>query len=600
MSPDRTPARPAHLRFSPKLRLANLWPVLLGLTLLAAMAHLSLPRVLGRASADRLLAASRFLAPGFAELGAGDPAALQRRLAAMAPEGPFRFTAIALDGTVLADTTRDLDGVAQLESHRERAEVLTAMARGEGTAVRRSASTGVLTAYAARLLTAADGSRWVLRVARPIEEIGALRALLWWSTALAALAALAVVLLLSRWLSRSLFAPLAGLTDAAQTIGEGNYHPAIPLPEEPELASLGHALARIAERAEAQIAQARAERDHLRTVVESLGDGVLVTDGAGRAEIANAVFLRQFGSSGPVAGQSLRELVRHPALTALVEQVLAEGGRERQELELHDTDRRHLDLLATSLGEGQGAVVVARDVTAAARLDRTRRDFVANVSHELKTPLAAIQGAAETLQEAVGDDPAAASRFVERILHHCRRLERLVADLLALSRLETAERPRELAPVALAPLAARVLESLAPLATERQVALRLESEGEPVVEGESDVLERMLSNLVENGIRYNRPDGEVAVRVAARPGGATVEVRDTGVGIARAALPRVFERFFRVDTGRTRREGGSGRGLARGKHAVLAHAGRRAAPSQPGSGSTFRIDLPAHLAATAR
>jgi len=588
MSPDRPPVRPAHLRFSPKLRLANLWPVLLGLSLLALTAHLALPRVIGRASADRLLAAGRFLGLGFADLGAGDPAALQRRLAAMAPEGPFRFTAIALDGTVLADTSRDMDGVARLESHREREEVLTAMA------VRRSASTRVLTAYAARLLTADDGSRWVLRVARPIEEIGALRGLLWKSTALAALVALAVVLLLSRWLSRSLFAPLAGLTDAAQTIGEGNYHPEIPRPEEPELASLGHALARIAERAETQIAQARAERDHLRTVVESLGDGVLVTDGAGRAEIANAVFLRQFGSAGPVAGQSLRELVRHPALSELVEEVLAGHGRQHQQLELHVPERRHLDLLATSLGEGQGAVVVARDVTAAARLESTRRDFVANVSHELKTPLAAIQGAAETLQEAVGDDPEAASRFVARILHHCRRLERLVADLLALSRLETVERSRELAPVALAPLAARVLESLAALAEERQVALRLEREGEPVVEGESDVLERMLSNLVENGIRYNRPEGKVTVRLAAREDGATVEVRDTGVGIARDALPRVFERFFRVDPGRARREGGSGLGLALVKHAVLAHGGSIAAESEPGVGTTFRIDLPAH------
>lgn len=593
MSPDRPPERPAHLRFSPKLRLATVWPALLGLSLLALAVHFALPGVLGRASADRLLASARFLAPGFADLRAGDPAELQRRLAAMAPEGPFRLTAIALDGTVLADTSRDTEGVARLESHRERQEVLTAIARGEGTAVRRSASTGVLTAYAARLLTATDGSRWVLRVGRPLEEIGTIRSLLWRAALLAALAALAVVLLLSRWLSRSLFAPLARLADAAQTIGEGNFHPAIPLPEEPELASLGHALARIAEQAEAQIAQARTERDHLRTVVESLGDGVLVTDGAGRAEIANEAFLRLFGSAGPVAGQSLRELVRHPALSGLVEQVLAGSGRQRQELELHDPDRRHLDLSATALGGGQGAVVVARDVTAAARLERTRRDFVANVSHELKTPLAAIQGAAETLQEAVGDDPVAASRFVERILHHCRRLERLVADLLALSRLETAERPRELAPVPLAPLAARVLESLAPLAAERQVALRLETEGEPVVEGESDVLERMLSNLVENGIRYNRPEGEVAVRVAALGDGAGIEVRDTGVGIAREALPRIFERFFRVDPGRARREGGSGLGLALVKHAVLSHGGSIAAESEPGAGSTFRLRLPA-------
>jgi two-component system phosphate regulon sensor histidine kinase PhoR len=242
-------------------------------------------------------------------------------------------------------------------------------------------------------------------------------------------------------------------------------------------------------------------------------------------------------------------------------------------------------------------VVVARDTTELARLMEMRRDFVANVSHELKTPLSAIRGYAETLRDGALAEPATAARFTERILRQCRRLQALLDDLLTLSRLESLERTPPHEPVDLAAIVHRAVDLMSSAAGEKQVALSLAEPGGPrpplpPVLGDAEGLERLVVNLLDNAVKYNRPGGEVAVRLAEEDGRALLEVADTGIGIPQEALLRIFERFYRVDKGRAREEGGTGLGLAIVKHVVQAHGGEIEVASRMGKGSTFRVHLP--------
>jgi two-component system phosphate regulon sensor histidine kinase PhoR len=229
------------------------------------------------------------------------------------------------------------------------------------------------------------------------------------------------------------------------------------------------------------------------------------------------------------------------------------------------------------------------------RLADMRRDFVANVSHELKTPLAAIRGYAETLRDGALDEPPTARRFTERILQHCRRLQALLDDLLTLSRLESVagiENSATSEPVDLNAVVQRAVDLLAATARERQVTVEVEEETLPELRGDADSIERMVLNLLDNAIKYNLPDGEVLLRLAQADQHAVLEVSDTGIGIPQESLARIFERFYRVDKGRSRDEGGTGLGLAIVKHVVQAHGGQVDVESRVGKGTTFRVRLP--------
>jgi two-component system phosphate regulon sensor histidine kinase PhoR len=235
---------------------------------------------------------------------------------------------------------------------------------------------------------------------------------------------------------------------------------------------------------------------------------------------------------------------------------------------------------------------MARDVTAANRLTRMRRDFVTNLSHEIKTPLAIIRGAAETLEEAGPGDAVAAGRFVRRIVEQIYRMEDLLKDLLTLSRLESPEASRHRLPCDLAAISHRAIELLAPLAGRAQVTLRAEIEPVPTLAGDGKALERLVLNLVVNAIQYNREGGHVTLRLHPRANSIVLEVEDDGVGIPAADVPRIFERFYRVDKGRGRAEGGSGLGLAIVKHVVQAHGGTLEVKTEIDRGSMFSVVLP--------
>ena len=587
------------LTISPKLRLAPLWPALAAIVAAAATAIALLPEPLaeeaGRDLEHSLLLAVQILPAPIPGLRAPDEG-LQRRLSTISAGTGYRVTVVARDGTVLADTARRFDELSAVENHLARPEIAAALARGTGRAHRRSPTTGTDSVYAARLVTAPDGTAWVARLARPAQSLAALRGSLVRIELVAAGIAGLAAWLISLWLTRSLFRPLSELIVAADHLAAGGEWRRPDVPDSGELTTLGRALERIARQNARQVAAVAAERDHLRATVESMSEGVLVVGGDGTPELVNPAFRTLFGIAAGAAAAEILDLTREPRLVDLIAGVLRSNQPAALAIERHEPAPHTVALLASPLAaataRANGVVVLARDLSESERLHQMRRDFVANVSHELKTPLAAIRGYAETLVDGAVDERATALRFSERILEQCRRLSELLDDLLTLSRLESTEPFRATEPVALAALAEEAIELVAGRAATRQVEVALTAAEALIVTGDAEGLLRLFTNLLDNAIKYNREAGRVEVRLLRRDALAVIEVQDQGIGIAPAHLPRIFERFYRVDSGRTRESGGTGLGLAIVKHVAQAHGGRVEVASEPGRGSTFRVYLP--------
>ncbi|RPH55549.1 HAMP domain-containing histidine kinase, partial [bacterium] len=497
----------------PKLRLAPLWPALAALLTAAVLLWLLLPGLLERSSAAHLNHTLWLLA-GTLCPHLGEPRAeLQARIHRLGADSGLRITWMARDGTVLADSAVPPSELPRMENHAGRPEVSSALSRGEGTAVRRSATTGEVYVYAAGMVTDAGGTSFILRVADPLEELNALRRHVAAALGVATLAAALVIVIIALWINRRVFEPLYRLIAGAGELASGRAS-RVEIPDETELAALALSLNRLAATAEAQFAAVRHERDHLMAVLSSMSEGVLVVDGDGRALLVNPAFRRTFDLAGEVAGRPVLEIIRHPELARVVEDTLRLGESQGGQIELRAPERRTLLLASAALAGGErGAVLVARDTTELTRVADMRRDFVANVSHELKTPLAAIRGYAETLQDGALDEPDTARRFTGRILSQCRRLQALLDDLLTLSRLEGVALPPEREPVDLHAVVQRSVDVLSTAAREKRVRIEVEEAPVPTVPGDADALERLVVNLLDNAIKYNHPEGDVVLRL---------------------------------------------------------------------------------------
>jgi two-component system, OmpR family, phosphate regulon sensor histidine kinase PhoR len=344
-----------------------------------------------------------------------------------------------------------------------------------------------------------------------------------------------------------------------------------------------------AARAEAELERQQrnsADQRELQDVVlSSMEEGVLLLDHDGRRIFSNAALERHLGS----LPDSIDELRPIPFRDAL-ERTIASDAIERAEAET-SAPSKWLRASAISVGPDRSVLLVVRDVTEARRLEAVRRDFVANASHELKTPAASIRAAAETLRDGALDDPPAAHRFTEQLEREAMRLSRIVSDLLDLSRLEggsdLAERVR------LDAVAADEIERLEDRATEAEVALALHADGVPSVAGSGRDLALLVRNLIDNAVRYIPAGGRVDVSVTSEDGSVVLRVADTGMGIPQRDLPRVFERFYRVDRARSRETGGTGLGLSIVKHVAENHGGEVTVRSELAAGSTFEVRLPA-------
>jgi two-component system phosphate regulon sensor histidine kinase PhoR len=515
-------------------------------------------------------------------------AEVQRFASALKAPGGMRVTIVAPDGRVLGDSEIAPDRLASLENHSHRPEIVTALGGGIGFDVRRSTTLERELMYVA----APVGSppRMVVRVAMPVDQIASTvwRAQSAVLTALAGGCVLAVVL--GWFVSRRLSRPVEAMTRAAMEMTRGNFDVDIPrLQSRDELTALAQALAHLRDELARHIDDLERERDKLRSMTQGMSEGVALLEGDAIAA-ANPAFAKLLQTTPFVEGQPLLEATRTPELGEIVRAAQTSGAEELRDAVVGDRSLR-LRARAFDPGGAGRTVVMVSDLTEARRVERLRRDFVANASHELRTPVAAIVGAAETLAHGAADDPNARASFVGILLRHAQRLSRLTTDLLDLARIEAGYRPT-LETMPLAPTVQTMVASLAARAEAKKITLEAAVPPALVVRADRAAVEQILANLVDNAIKYTPEGGRVRVTARAEASDVAVSVEDTGHGIAVEHLPRLFERFYRVDDARSRELGGTGLGLAIVKHLAVANGGEVAVTSELGRGTRFTVTLP--------
>jgi two-component system phosphate regulon sensor histidine kinase PhoR len=413
---------------------------------------------------------------------------------------------------------------------------------------------------------------------------------------LAVLAAL--IWMLSVRLTTLILLPVTRLTEAAARIARGEVGVRAPAGSDDALGMLGRTLNNMADELERRVQDMESEGRQAQAILESMAEGVIALDREGRIRWLNASAQRLLGVAvAQASGKRIADLFRQPELEELVNEALAQGHAAAREVQAfapgEQVVRFQATPCATTGAGGTALVLVAQDVTDVRRLERMRREFVANVSHELKTPLTSIKGLLETLLNGALEDPANNRRFVAIIDQDASRLGRLIDDLLELSQIESKASTLRLERVRLRPLLEAMVQTFLPQLEARQVSARLDVPADfPPVHADPDRLRQIFSNLIDNAIKFNVPNGTVTIQATQEEGSARIAVTDTGLGIPEADLPRVFERFYRVDKARSRELGGTGLGLAIVKHLVELHRGRVTVQSRPGQGSTFTVLLP--------
>jgi len=494
-----------------------------------------------------------------------------------------RVTLIGADGVVRGDSEFDGPALARLQNHALRPEVAEALDGRLGTARRPSPSTGRDELYVATPVPPLGVARVSQPTARLDAVVSAARREVLTGAALALVAALLVAFLFSRAVSR----PVEDLRDVTRALAAGDLARRPSLDAPGELGELAVAVRTLAEQLSARLNALEADDALLLQLIESRNEAVIAVDTARNVVRMNETARRLLDVHEPLPFRV--DLL--PRDVALRDALFAAFGGEVTEGAEVVIGGRTLNVTARPLADG-GAVLALLDLTRIRRLEAVRRDFVANVSHELRTPLTVIGGFAETLQ--AEDVPLEdRRRFAERILSNTHRMQRIVDDLLDLSRIESGGWVPAPEPIALEALAEEIFSSARDAAAPKGLELATElAPGAELVFADATALRQILGNLVDNAVRHTAK-GRVVLFAEREAGGVRVGVRDTGEGIPAAHLPRVFERFYRVDPGRSREQGGTGLGLAIVKHLVEAHGGHVRAESALGAGTTIVASFPA-------
>jgi two-component system phosphate regulon sensor histidine kinase PhoR len=507
-----------------------------------------------------------------------------------------RITVISPSGEVIGDSevkTADLPG---LDNHLGRPEVQEALKSGAGSSIRYSATLSIPMLYVAVPLAGNNGHAGFIRLALPLTSVektrGDLHAILLVSLTLAVFISLVLSYLLSNVTSRS----LRSMTEIAHQIGSGAFGKRIPVTTRDELGELAGVMNEMSTRIEEQLERISAEKNRLDTILRGMGEGLMVAGTGGVVALTNPAFRTLFALKDEVEGKPLIDLTRHPALHDGFRKVVASGCEQLEEISLRQPEEKTILTHWVPLVDGgtvQGVVAVFHDISDQKKLEKIRRDFVANVSHELRTPVTIIKGYAETLLAGeLTKDPERSSRFVEIIYNHAERLAHLIGDLLTLSEIESGDMAMERAPLSLEGVVRGVMALLEPKAQQKGITVRSSGlERLAPVLADRGRLEQVVVNLLDNALKYTPEGGSVAVTAEEEGDMVRVSVTDSGIGIPDKDLPRIFERFYRVDAARSRDQGGTGLGLSIVKHIVQIHGGTVAVTSTPGKGSTFSFTL---------
>jgi two-component system phosphate regulon sensor histidine kinase PhoR len=531
------------------------------------------------------------------DVSRGRAGALQEHILQLGRELGIRITWIDMNGHVLADSMQpDLAHVAKMENHKDRLELVVAAARGHGSSQRRSPTINEPMFYYALRADQEGAAVGLVRTALPMtqinQQVAAIQRLIWFVGLLVGLGAIVA----TYFVAARLVQPIRHITNAAEAIATGDYEHPVYVTNNDEIGAMARSFNKMRDQLAVRESQLRESSRRLATVLGGMVEGVIAVDDRDRIMLANSAAGRLLGFSATAAeGRPLLQTVRNHALYQAVVDARGRRGPGLVEIALENADKRVIAVNSTLLpGEPSTRVIlVLYDVTELRRLESLSQEFVANVSHELKTPLSSIKAYAETLSQGAIHDQQNNLRFVHRIEEQADRLHQLILDLLSLSRIESGQQTFDIAAVKVSDVAQLCLAEHQTAADAKGIRLTTdESSPDVVVRIDEEGLKEILTNLIDNAVKYTPDGGQVTVRWRADGRYAILQVHDTGIGIAAEHLPRVFERFYRVDKARSRELGGTGLGLSIVKHLAQVFGGSAEVASDPGKGTVFTVRLP--------
>ncbi len=517
----------------------------------------------------------------------------------------LRVTIIGLDGTVLGDTDLTPQGLKEVENHSNRPEVIDALKKGFGASERFSRTVRKKMLYMA-VPFARPRAQGVLRFSVPLRAIDKLEAKMREAIGVSIIFVLACGFILAFVVSVVISRPLKEVAEVARAMAGGDFSKKASIDTKNEIGDLALALNSLSEEIAEKIDRINVEGAKLDLVLSSMFEGVIVTDETGRVILMNPSLRRLFFIEVAPEGKTLLEVIRNTAVQEMAVSILKKKqGLVTTEIVVNRPEEKILKVNGVPIfrhDKLEGAILVFHDITELRRLEKVRQDFVANVSHELRTPIASIKGYAETLLEGALEDKDNAKEFLGIILQDSNRLANLINDLLDLSKIESDKMKMVFVACdarALVKRAATVMENQAKA---KSIALKLDLSSLSSAEGGSAYggkikadetrFSQVMINLLDNAIKYTQEGGSVSVGAKVSEDRVQFDISDTGVGISPEDLPRIFERFYRVDKARSRELGGTGLGLSIVKHIVSAHGGQVWVTSELGRGSTFSFTIP--------
>ncbi|MBF0532083.1 MAG: HAMP domain-containing protein [Candidatus Omnitrophica bacterium] len=508
----------------------------------------------------------------------------------------LRATIMRMDGQVIGDTDLTDAELLQLENHGSRPEVREAVQTGYGTSKRFSYTLKRYLLYVAIPFGQAQAVG-ILRFAIPLSEIEMLetklRQIVIVALGLVFLLSLGFTFLIARFVSR----PLTQMIKIAQAMSLGDFSVKPSIRSDDEIGDLAKALTRMSDDIKDKITAIRQESARLDAVLSSMLEGVIVTDARYTVILMNPSIRKLFLIDGNPEARGLFEVVRDAGVQNIADRILkSREALVSAEIFIPHGEGKTLRVNAAAVlrnGVLEGAVLVFHDITELRRLEKIRQDFVANVSHELRTPISSIKGYAETLLDGAIEDKNNARDFIQIIYQDSERLARLIADLLDLSKIESGKMNMVLMPIDLKPIIQRTIGVLKKSIAQKQLAVDLNIPVDlPKVKADEGRLAQVFLNLLDNAVKFTPEGGALKISARIYEKYAQVDIADTGIGIAPEDLPRIFERFYRVDKAHSRELGGTGLGLSIVKHIILAHEGQVWVESQPGRGTIFSFTLP--------
>lgn len=528
---------------------------------------------------------------------------LQNTIEMLGRKSDSRLTVMRADGRVIADSQ---ESPSKMDNHLDRPEIIGAGESGQATTNRFSQTLSQNMSYLARRVDSVEGILGFVRVSIALQDIERKTTQLWWLILIGAASSSLAALVLGFYFAKRFTDPLRAMTEIAGAISQGDYDRRISVSHSDELGTLATALNSMARSSADRVMEITTERNRLAKILSSMVEGVIAIDSDRRVIHANHAavkLLAAHASDSDLENISLAwEDIRIPAIIEAVDNAFVSGKVvviQMHRAEIHNDQVVDIQVspLMDEFNTVTGAVLVLNDVSELANLERVRRDFVANASHELKTPITAIRGLTETMLDDPTMDEETRLRFVERISAQSIRLSALVTGLLAISRLEAEQTEQKRDTIDMSELVKRSVQAAQVASAEKQLSLVYETAGineheKVLTMGDMQSLSQLVDNLLDNAIKYTPAGGCVSIKMSRDQDQLHLDVSDTGIGIDSVAQQRIFERFYRVDKARSRDLGGTGLGLSIVKNIAEQHHGTVQLQSELGVGSTFTVVLP--------